>query len=303
MTIFDGVADFSIGFVVSFVVLSLISLLCFVKTVMIAYAKNHYQQVQTIRILFPAVCLVCCSVNAILACSPYILSGASPPVPSENITIQVVLFLQTTQVPMLLMVIFEVCYLIHKRRSVNFCGMFFDEGRRVKILSTMFRSWMLRNVIRLLSLTLLCTGIVVNFHWDIKEDDVNDLAGRAGWTALKYEDVVMKKHFALSLFPIGVLTICSFYFTFACWRYGTSSSMVVHSSWMNPWFSPFIGTIALTIGQFFSVTWYPLTSNIGFVSYIISIILLMKEVDKDMLAADDFTDFLKHAGESENISK
>ena len=34
------------------------------------------------------------------------------------------------EVPILLIVIFEITYLVHKRRSVNFCAMYFDEGVR-----------------------------------------------------------------------------------------------------------------------------------------------------------------------------
>eukprot|EP00586_Coscinodiscus_wailesii_P008406 CAMPEP_0172522682 /NCGR_PEP_ID=MMETSP1066-20121228/293262_1 /TAXON_ID=671091 /ORGANISM="Coscinodiscus wailesii, Strain CCMP2513" /LENGTH=82 /DNA_ID=CAMNT_0013305711 /DNA_START=956 /DNA_END=1204 /DNA_ORIENTATION=+ len=36
-----------------------------------------------------------------------------------------------------------------------------------------------------------------------------------------------------------------------------------------------------------------MTSNFGYICLYISLILLMYEVDKDMEAADDFTDFLK----------
>lgn len=298
MTIFDGEEDFSVVFVVCFGLLSFVSLLCFFRTVSILHAKNHYKHVYTVRFLFPSVCLIGFLLNLTLACRVAFKDG------KLSALKHIVLMLQAFQVPILLMTIFEVCYLTHKRRSVNFCGMFFDEGRRVKILSTMFRSFMLRNLIRILALSLLLIGIVVNFHIGMKYDkDVE--AGRAGWVALLHDNeniIKTKVHFSLSLLPTVVLTICSFYFTVVCWRYGTSASMVVHASWMNPWFAPFIGTVALTVGQFFRLDWYPLTSNVGFVLYIISILLLMKEVDKDMVAADDFANFLKQASISAESS-
>jgi hypothetical protein len=54
-------------------------------------------------------------------------------------------------IPILLDVLYEVCYLVHKRRSVNFFGLEFDQGHRVKILSSTTRSFVLRNFIRVLS--------------------------------------------------------------------------------------------------------------------------------------------------------
>jgi hypothetical protein len=69
---------------------------------------------------------------------------------------------RTLEVPILLVVIFEITYLVHKRRSVNFCGMYFDDGVRVN--NTAFMSCMLRNSIRSLATVLLVMGIVVNFN-------------------------------------------------------------------------------------------------------------------------------------------
>ena len=68
--------------------------------------------------------------------------------------------------------------------------------------------------------------------------------------------------------------------------------MVVHSSYLNPWFYPFFGTLVLFGGQLFSSTWYPFTSNLGFMVFIISVLLLMSEIDKDMNVAAEFADFL-----------
>jgi len=68
--------------------------------------------------------------------------------------------------------------------------------------------------------------------------------------------------------------------------------MVVHSSILNPYFSPFFGTLALATGQLFPERWFPLTSNVGLLVFCITLLLLMCEVDKDMVAADDFAGFL-----------
>jgi hypothetical protein len=61
---------------------------------------------------------------------------------------------------------------------------------------------------------------------------------------------------------------------------------------VNPWFAPFFGTLGLTGGQFFGEEWYPVTSNLGFLIWIVSILLLMTEIDKDMVASEELTDYL-----------
>jgi hypothetical protein len=68
--------------------------------------------------------------------------------------------------------------------------------------------------------------------------------------------------------------------------------MVVHSSILNPWFYPFFGTLALSAGQLFRERWFLLFSNIGLIIYLVTTILLMSELDKDMVATSDFSMFL-----------
>lgn len=131
---------------------------------------------------------------------------------------------RTFEVPILLIVVFEITYLVHKRRSVNFCGMYFDEGVRVN--NTAFMSFMLRNSIRTLAAVLLVMGLIVNFNLLIVQEP---LAGKAGWTSLAEEDW-QNIHLLLSLIPTAVLTLVSFYLSIILWRYGTESSMIVHSS-------------------------------------------------------------------------
>ncbi len=65
---------------------------------------------------------------------------------------------------------------------------------------------------------------------------VDELTGREGWLALiEMEGPFDEKlHLFLSLLPIAVLVVVSFYLSIMLWRYGTSSSMIVHSSICNP---------------------------------------------------------------------
>jgi len=248
------------------------------------------------RYLFPLVCLIMSIENAALAAQGSFFTDTV----EENKLVQAVYALQALEVPILLVVSFELTYLVHKKRGVNFCGMYFDEGRRVqKIITTPVKSFLLRNLIRILAVILFAMGIVGNFDLLGDVSTVDELAGRAGWWSLVKDPRPwdQKWHLLLSLLPTAVLALCSFYFSFLLWRYGTESSMVVHSSILNPWFNPFFGTLALAVGQVFSEKWFPLTSNIGLLIFVITLLLLMVEVDKDMVAADNFSVFLTEAAE------
>lgn len=68
--------------------------------------------------------------------------------------------------------------------------------------------------------------------------------------------------------------------------------MVVHSSICNPWFYPFFGTVAMAVGQIFGPALYPVMSNTGILLFIITLLALMAEVDKDIVATHDVACFL-----------
>ena len=203
--------------------------------------------------LFPIAILILALENAILAATGKIVANSKEddtPV-KENPLVKSILILQCFEVPILLIVIFEVTYLIHKRRSVNFCGMYFDEGRRLN--NTQAMSCMLRNSIRTLATILLVMGLLVNFDFIQSDAKVDELAGRAGWYVFFNEEGSLenKLHLFLSLIPIAVLVVYSFYLSIMLWRYGTSSSMIVHSSICNPWFYSFFGTLSMAAGHLF----------------------------------------------------
>lgn len=243
--------------------------------------------------LFPIALFILALENAALAASGRIyddLEEKGEENFDSNIFIKAVFVLQTFEVPILLIVIFEITYLVHKRRSVNFCGMFFDEGVRVN--NTLFMSCLLRNSIRTLATVLLIMGLIVNFDLIQSGGPVDELAGRAGWWALAGEDWDGKVHLLLSLIPTAVLTLVSFYLSIMLWRYGTESAMVVHSSICNPWFYCFFGTLAMAAGQLFGEELYTVMSNAGTLIFIQTILLLMAEVDKDIVSTNDVALFL-----------
>lgn len=60
----------------------------------------------------------------------------------------------------------------------------------------------------------------------------------------------------------------------------------------NPWFYPFFGTVAMAIGQIFGPKLYAVMSNSGILLFIIALLALMAEVDKDIVATRNISGFL-----------
>jgi len=264
--------------------------------------RRHYHRLYSVRFLFPLACINCFLENIALAASGPIIEHQQ----DDHPLLKIVFVLQAAQIPIYLVTIFELTYLVHKRRSVHFCGMFFDEGRlgrRIQgVFGTPVKSFIFRNLIRFIALLCLITGVCANLDLLRDSQAQDELAGRTGWWKLwdgndsdndNDNDAVYSVHVLMSLIPTVILIFCSFFLSIALWRYGSNSSMVVHSSCANPWFYPMFGTIALSIGQLFYERWYPVTSNLGLLVYTLTLLVLMREIDKDSTKTAEFTDFLK----------
>ena len=282
------------GLIAGYIILTFVSLGCTIWAIQLGRQRTHYRLFFSVRVLFPIAILILALENAALSASGKLMeqSVQGMTVVELHPLVRAIFVLQTFQVPILLIVMFEVTYLIHKRRSVNFCGMYFDEGRRLN--NTQAMSCMLRNSIRSLATVLLIIGLIVNFDFVESDIPIDELAGRAGWWTLFNKNVPFeqKLHLFLSLVPIAVLVIVSFYLSIMLWRYGTSSSMIVHSSICNPWFYCFFGTLAMAAGQLFAEQLYPIMSNTGILIFIITIEAVMVEVDKDIVAIENEASFL-----------
>lgn len=188
-----------------------------------SHTRRHYARVYVVRFLFPIACLFCCTENIYLSVSGYFIRYALDPLNQESHPMLQALFvLQAMQVPIFLVTIFELTYLIHKRRSVHFLGMYFDEGRlgrRVKgVFSTPCKSFLARNFIRMLSTLLFVTGVIVNFDVLRRLNTVSDLTGKTGWWQLFDKEAPLQPDVVMSLVPIIILVVCSFVLSTTLWR-------------------------------------------------------------------------------------
>jgi hypothetical protein len=301
--------------VAGYAVLVVFYLLCGARAAHLGSTRSHYYNIYTVRFLFPLACVILALENATLASSPHFYDTAESS-PDGRISVAQQSFLYfvfacvSLAVPILLVATFELTYLVHKRRSVNFCGMFFDEGQRIRrMITTPIKSFVLRNFIRAIAVFLTVLNILVNFDLVDDTGSENGLDSRCGWVCLFRDGRPWDKkvHMLLSLIPTGILILCNAYFSFLLWRYGTEFSIVVHASILNPWFSLSFGTGAMAATQIFGYPpYFSCTSNLGLLIFIVSILLLMVEVDKDMVAADEFADFLAQVarkGDKTSVAK
>lgn len=263
-----------VGFVVCFALLAGASCVSMVSAVY--NCRRPIYNRHTVRILFPwaSFCMIC--ENATMAASG---SGNIP-----RIWMDVVKALEATVAPSLLMSTFDVAYIIHKTRHVRFMGIWDGQAsaKNPRI------SFTIKLCMRIVAIAELVLGLLVNFNVGFSPPSAQ--AGNVGWYTVVTE--LFDLQVVLSLIPMAVTCITCFYFALMLWKYGTTSSMVVHSSPLNPWFSPFFGTLGLTVGQWFGARLFPLLSNVGIFIFIGSILFLVLEVNKDLRAAVELNVFL-----------
>jgi hypothetical protein len=215
--------DPSPGLIAGYSILAVVSLACTLWAIHLGRSRLHYNSSFSVRILFPVALAILTLENIALAISGLIYDklendGVDDSNYDSYLFVKAIFILQPFEVPLLLVVVFELTYLVHKSRSVNFCGMDFDEGRRVH--NTAVMSCMLRNSIRTLATLLLIMGLIVNL--DLIQDNVtiDALVGRAGWHSFFTIEgnAKAKMHLLLSLLPVAVLVLVSIYLSVMLWR-------------------------------------------------------------------------------------
>mmetsp|Transcript_6434 Transcript_6434/g.9350 ORF Transcript_6434/g.9350 Transcript_6434/m.9350 type:complete len:345 (+) Transcript_6434:168-1202(+) len=278
-----------------FSVLAFISLICCYIAFRRCNKQSHYKSLYSVRLLLPFVCLLSAIENTALAISGHFIKSGN----ADNAGLKTIFVLTSFEIPCMLIVVFELSYLIHKRRSVYFCGIFFDEGRRVRqsqdgLLTSYLMSFLARNFIRCLALCLLVMSIIVNLDLT-KSLSESEHVGKTGWYALcRGTWNKQKTEILISLIPTVVFSICCLYMTVALVLYGRESAMVLKSSiLLNRWWFPLIGILFLIAGQCFSSAWFPITSNLGFLIFICTIISILWDIDNDLHSLQIFSTFLR----------
>jgi hypothetical protein len=186
--------------------------------------------------------------------------------------------------PLFLVTIFEMTYMVHKRRSVKFCGIVFDQGHRI---NTEPCSWFLRHFVRIVALGLFIWGIVVYFQLGSGTSDPT--AGTGGFVDFHGAS----SQFVLTILPGVIMAAISLYLSVYMWKYGNDASIIVHATICNQWIFVFLGSLAFIIGNIFSSSCcFRVTRAAGQTLLLISVLVTHREVEREMEAAEGFGDFL-----------
>jgi len=190
--------------------------------------------------------------------------------------------IQALIAPFFLIICFDMVYIVHKNRSVNFFCISFDEGHRKRVEPY---SWIMRNLMRIIAGCLIFVGVLVNYDL-IGNDRDAGVSGFINWSTDDATEVT------LSLIPGTILAIFNLVISFRLWLYGTQRALVIHATIWNEWVLLFIGSLGQLIGLVSPTSIYPATSNAGEVFLLMCIIFIQYTIKKDFFLSKNFTLFL-----------
>ncbi|RLN81037.1 hypothetical protein BBJ28_00007285 [Nothophytophthora sp. Chile5] len=199
--------------------------------------------------------------------------------------------------PMLLLVCYELAYLVHKHKSVNFCGISFESGHRDRGSScdavgassrlVKRRQWLsgcLRLAVWLVGCGLLALNLLVAYRWS------SDLTPEI--TSIYELQGDSTAHTVCAVLPALVLVALALYIGLQLWNYGTNYSYMVHATCFNPWIWMLVGAVALLVGYLLPSPIYSLSSNGGELAMMATIVRMFREVHHDMQQGVQFGEFI-----------
>lgn len=226
--------------------------------------------------------------------------------------------LKATVAPGIFLSTFVITFLAYRNRSIPFCMVHRAPGRNTihltgnhaaresddleggeHDLQPLIRPATMVAIMRLFSIFCFMLSLVVNFDVVWTEPDS---AGRTGWATVirgEWNNEGATWHIFLSLLPMALVGLCCLYFSVLLWRYGSSFSMKIYPSFLNPWVSPLFGTLCLLGGQCFGPNLFPVLSRSGIWLYQLCFLRVIYEVRHDIQQAGDLGHFLDAIGDDQ----
>lgn len=201
-------------------------------------------------------------------------------------SVQTMLAFHACITPMLLLVCYEIAYLVHKQKSVNFCGISFESGHRrhghrggPNMLSTF-----LRFAVWMIGLALLVINLLAAYRWNTEStNEIQSIYEFQGDSTT---------HAIVSVLPALVLVLLSMYIGIQLWKYGTFYSYMVHATCFNPWIWMLVGSMSLLTGYLLPSPIYALSSNAGELIMMATIVRMFREVHHDMQQGQQMQNFI-----------
>lgn len=185
--------------------------------------------------------------------------------------------------PMLLIVCYELAYLVHRQKAVNFCGISFESGPRQRARSKRL-SAMLRAGVWLVACVLLALNLLAAYRW------TSDLTPRVRSIYELQGDATA--HAIFAVLPALVLVALALYLGLQLWNYGTFYSYMVHATCFNPWIWMLVGSVSLLAGYLLPSPVYEVSSNAGELVMLASIVRMFREVHHDMQQGQQMRNFI-----------
>ncbi|POM66254.1 hypothetical protein PHPALM_17912 [Phytophthora palmivora] len=255
----------------------------------LGYAKKY--STTAAFLLTPFICFSLVFDNAVMATTG---------IDRRRTSTQVMLAVHACVIPMLLLVCYELAYMVHKHKSVNFCGISFESGHRehgsshehagaaTSLAKRRWWSTCLRFMVWIVSCVLLVLNLLVAYHW------TSDLTPEiASMYDLQGDNTA---HAVCAILPAVVLVALALYIGMRLWNYGTNYSFMVHATCFNPWIWMLVGAVALLIGYLMPSPIYAMSSNAGELIMMATIVRMFREVHHDMQQGLQFDEFIDPEG-------
>lgn len=246
-----------------------------VAIVLFYYAMGYARKYRTMAafLLPPFICLCIVFDNIVMA-----TTGLN----RDKTTVKAMLAFHACVIPMLLLVCYEIAYLVHKQKSVNFCGISFESGHR-RMLGRNALSTCLRFAVWLIGVALLVMNLLVSYRWQNEAPEIHSIYDMEGDSTT---------HVVFAIAPAFVLVALSLYIGLQLWNYGTFYSYMVHATCFNPWIWILVGSVALLTGYLMPSPLYEITSNAGELIMMATIIRMFREVHHDIQQDQQMRNFI-----------
>jgi hypothetical protein len=304
----------NLGLVIGFSILSAVFFVITVVVIRLSTTCHAFYEWNAIRLLMPAVACFLGMETATLA----VQSSWSTMVVVDPWAITLFM-VSSTIAPGIFLISFVITFLAYRTRSMPFCFVYRGPGRQdhvrepwrdddEEVLQPLVRPAVLVVAIRLFALGLLILNLMVNF--DVMWSEPS-LAGRTGWGTVILSDPnddnnnnnPSMDHIILALVPMALVSLSCLYFSLLLWRYGCELSLVIYSSGViNPWLTPVLGSLAMIIGQLFGPDLFLITSNSGILLYMLSLVRILYEAQRDLQVSGDLGNFLDVLG-NDNVTR
>lgn len=230
--------------------------------------------------LLPVLSICMCYENVILYLSDRIKEGSG--------AADVAKVVYSMQVPLFVLILFEVPCRLHEARSVQFFLIPFDQEKEV----WRFPAALFSTTMRLLAAGAFAINLLVNFsEYCMKQlDDDHDcsLPLRSGIFTLitNTNNTMLWMALAVPVF----LFVVAWNMYISLHRYGKNATLSLTSA--APWTVLGYAALCQGAGQLFGVTYYPLLSNVGEVLLLAGVSWVVYLVQKDLSITRDFAEFL-----------